>query len=129
LLAKLIISFAMSFWFATIWQLVDLPESSGRRIKNFTCLYNSTMVLHAYIPPGGWIIGSLVSAVQRHSLTPLTSSSSSTSLQCSVVYMVSQSRRPQSNTVTSVALIRKASCTMLTWLETWNWRDVAKAIF
>jgi hypothetical protein len=38
----------------------------------FPCLYNSTMALHKHISPGGWTIGPLVAAVQRHNLAPST---------------------------------------------------------
>jgi len=38
----------------------------------FTCQYHSTMALHTHISPGGRTIGPLVTAVQRHSLTPST---------------------------------------------------------
>jgi hypothetical protein len=34
------------------------------------CQYYSTMALHIHISPGGWKIGPLVAAVQRHLLTP-----------------------------------------------------------
>jgi hypothetical protein len=40
------------------------------------------MVLHAHVSHGGWTIGLLVAAVQRHSLTPLTSSSSRIKSHC-----------------------------------------------
>jgi hypothetical protein len=59
-------------------QLLGLPESSGGRIRSFTCRYHYTMVLHAHVLPEGWAIGPLV-AVQRRSLTPSTWSWSSSS--------------------------------------------------
>jgi hypothetical protein len=45
----------------------------------FLSQHHSTMVLHAHISPKGWTIGLLVATVQRLSLTPMTSSSSSSS--------------------------------------------------
>jgi hypothetical protein len=45
----------------------DFPPSS----LVFPCQYHSTVVLHTHIA-WGWRIGSLVAAVQRHSLTPST---------------------------------------------------------
>jgi hypothetical protein len=57
-----------------------LPDDSGGRISNnsggqvrsFPSRYRLNTVLHAHIPPGGWTIGTLVAAVQKRSLTPLT---------------------------------------------------------
>jgi hypothetical protein len=38
----------------------------------FPCQHHSTMALHSHVSYGGWTIGQLQAAVQRHSLTPLT---------------------------------------------------------
>jgi hypothetical protein len=38
----------------------------------FTCQYHSTVALHTHISSGGWTVGMLVAAVQRHNLTLLT---------------------------------------------------------
>jgi hypothetical protein len=53
--------------FASIWLLVELPDSSARQNRMFPCRHHSTVDLHA----GGWTIGPLVAAVQRHNLAPL----------------------------------------------------------
>jgi hypothetical protein len=57
--------------------LVVLPQSSRGRIRSFPCRYHSTMLVHAYISPGGWTIGQLVAAVQRRILTSSSWSSPS----------------------------------------------------
>jgi hypothetical protein len=38
----------------------------------FPCQYNSTVALRTHVSSGGWTIDPLVTAVQRHSLTPST---------------------------------------------------------
>jgi hypothetical protein len=38
----------------------------------FPCQCHSTVALHTHISSGGWTIGPFETAVQRHSLTPLT---------------------------------------------------------
>jgi hypothetical protein len=45
--------------------LVGLPESSGGRIRNFLYRNHFTIVLHAHISPGGWIIGQLVAVILK----------------------------------------------------------------
>jgi hypothetical protein len=76
---KLVISVTSSFCFAARWLLVELPESSGERMRNIPCRYHSAMVLQAHVSSTGRTIGLLVAAVQRRSLIPSTSSSSSIS--------------------------------------------------
>jgi hypothetical protein len=52
--------------------LVGLPKSSGEQVRSIPQLaIISPSVLHADISPGGWTIGLLMAAVQRHSLTPI----------------------------------------------------------
>jgi hypothetical protein len=58
---------------STRWQLV-LPERIGEGIRSFPCRYHSTMVPHAHISLWWWTIDTIVAAVQRCRLTPLTCS-------------------------------------------------------
>jgi hypothetical protein len=74
---KFIITFAYPSWL--------VPDDSGGRIARElwgTNQKSSVGIIllwffHADVPPGGWTIGPLMAAVQRHNLTLSTSSSSS----------------------------------------------------
>jgi hypothetical protein len=62
---------------ATRWLVVACQRALVEEYGVFPCWYYYTIVLHARIAPGGWIIGPLVAAVQRHSLTSSIWTSSS----------------------------------------------------
>jgi hypothetical protein len=38
----------------------------------FTCQYDSTVAIHTHMSPARWLIGQMVTTVQRHGLTPST---------------------------------------------------------
>jgi hypothetical protein len=53
-------------------------SGNGSVLRLFTCLYHSNLALHDHMSSGGWTVGPLLAAVQRHSLTSPTWTSATT---------------------------------------------------
>jgi hypothetical protein len=56
----------------------DTRSGFSPSFSGFPCQYHSTAALHTHISSAGWTTGPLVAAVQRHSLIPLTRTTTTT---------------------------------------------------